>query len=270
MGNCFVVCGNALLDSLMKGYLGNSMKIIASDYDGTLNHNGIDDKKREAIVRWRKAGNLFGIVSGRGIKSLLEVIENKDFEYDFLIANNGAVILDKDLNVLYETRLEGEIAVALVKDLISWGCPFANIDKAEPVMVQAKEKRNDSDFTLEDMPENIEYFNQVSTWLETLEETVEIVKKVNQKYSGVLTPLQNGTCIDIVPLGVNKANGIYSLLEVVGGKYEDVITVGDNINDGAMIKEFRSYAMENGVDYIKELADYTTLGITELIEKELN
>ena len=34
------------------------MKIIASDYDGTLNHGGIDDKKREAIKKWRDAGNV--------------------------------------------------------------------------------------------------------------------------------------------------------------------------------------------------------------------
>ena len=83
------------------------MKIIATDYDGTLNHNGITDEKRKAISKWRKSGNLFGAVSGRGIKSLLEVIQDKIFEYDFLIANNGAIIFDKDLNVLTETRCDG-------------------------------------------------------------------------------------------------------------------------------------------------------------------
>ena len=109
------------------------MKIIATDYDGTLNHNGIDDKKRSAIMEWRRAGNLFGVVSGRGIKSLLEVIEGKDFEYDFLIANNGAIIFDKELNVLAETRCDGACAVPLITDLFSWGCTFANIDKDIPV-----------------------------------------------------------------------------------------------------------------------------------------
>ena len=37
-----------------------------------------------------------------------------------------------------------------------------------------------------------------------------------------------------------------------------------------MIKEFRSYAMDSGVDEIKELADYTTPGVAELIERELD
>ena len=70
-------------------------------------------------------------------------------------------------------------------------------------------------------------------------------------------------------MGVNKATGIYSLLEIVGGTYQDVIAVGDNINDTHMIAEFRSYAMENAVDSIKSLADEITPGITELIEREI-
>jgi hydroxymethylpyrimidine pyrophosphatase-like HAD family hydrolase len=68
---------------------------------------------------------------------------------------------------------------------------------------------------------------------------------------------------------MDKAKGIYRLIDLLGAKYEDVISVGDNINDKDMIKEFRSYAMENAVPLIKELADYETSGITELIEREL-
>lgn len=245
------------------------MKIIATDYDGTLNHNGIDDKKRLAIKEWRSAGNLFGVVSGRGIKSLLEVIEDKDFEYDFLIANNGAIIFDKELNILAETRCDGSYAVPLIADLFEWGCTYANIDKDVALPVRSDEKEcEEGECTLEVLPA-ITYFNQISTWLNTVEEAAVVVKKINGKYKNVLNPLQNGTCIDIVPASVNKARGIYALLDVVGGKYEDVIAVGDNINDTHMIAEFRSYAMANGVDSIKALANEITESITDLIYKEL-
>jgi hydroxymethylpyrimidine pyrophosphatase-like HAD family hydrolase len=124
------------------------------------------------------------------------------------------------------------------------------------------------EYTLGDLPD-ITYFNQMNTMLETEEEAERIVLKIEEKYKNILTPLQNGECIDIVPFGVNKANGIYELLKVIGCEYDDVITVGDNINDTHMIKEFRSYAMESGVDYIKSIANYITTGITELIETEL-
>lgn len=245
------------------------MKIIATDYDGTLNHNGITDEKRAAISEWRRAGNLFGVISGRGIKSLLEVIEGKDFEYDFLVANNGAIIFDNELNILSETRCDGAIAKPLITDLFNWNCPFANIDKDEPIMIRSKaEDCKDGECVLEDLPE-VTYFNQISTWLGDKDKASAVVDKINEKYGDVLNPLQNGDCIDIVPVSVNKARGIYALLDVLGGKYEDVISVGDNINDTHMIAEFRSYAMANGVDSIKALANEITEGITELIYKEL-
>lgn len=246
------------------------MKIIATDYDGTLNHNGIDKAKQNAISKWRKAGNLFGVVSGRGVRSLLDCIEDKDFEFDFLIANNGAVICDENINTIKEYRCDGAVAKPFIEDLFSWECPFANIDKDAPIMVRAEGEECDEDeIRIEQLPE-ITYFNQISTMLPTVEEAAEVVLKIRKKYSNVLNPLQNGTCIDIVPTGIDKAKGIYGLLEVVGGSYEDVIAVGDNINDEAMIAAFRSYAMANGVQLIKDLADDITEGITELIEKEMD
>ena len=37
------------------------MKIIGSDYDGTLNYGGIDENKISAIKKWRDAGNIFAL-----------------------------------------------------------------------------------------------------------------------------------------------------------------------------------------------------------------
>lgn len=247
------------------------MKIIASDYDGTLNHNGINDKKRKAISEWRKKGNLFGIVSGRGYESLVDVIKDKNFEYDFLLCCNGAVVCDKNGMVLKESKCDGSNAKPFINDLFSWGCPFAAIEKDIPVRIRASQEECDEvecNYTYDDMPE-ILYFNQISTILESDEEASKIVDKINSKYNKTFNPLQNGRCIDIVPVGMDKAQGIYSLLELVGGQYSDVIAVGDNINDKAMIAEFRSYAMENGVESIKALADYIITDITELIEREV-
>ena len=245
------------------------MKIIASDYDGTFNHNGIDDNKRNAVSRWRKAGNLFGIISGRGYPSLKDVVDRKPFEYDFLICNNGAVIFDDKEKMIYENRCDGSYAKPLITDMFEWGCPMANIDKDIPVLVKPSNiEVEEGEYTLETLP-GITYFNQISTYLDSTDEATAVVKKIESKYSGVLTPLQNGNCIDIVPQGVNKAQGIYSLLEIVGAEYDDVIAVGDNINDTHMIAEFRSYAMKNAVDSIKDLADYIVSDITEIFEKEI-
>lgn len=246
------------------------MKIIASDYDGTFNHNGIDENKRISVARWRKAGNLFGIISGRGYPSLKEVVDSNPFEYDFLICNNGAVIYDHDEKIVFETRCNGSYAKPLIKNMFKWGCPAANIDRDIPFKVinDNVDSAKKGEYTFETMPE-ITFFNQISTYLDTVDNTTEVVNKIEAKYSDILTPLQNGTCIDIVPKGVTKAQGIYSLLKIVGATYDDVIAVGDNINDTHMITEFRSYAMENAVESIKALADYIVSDVTDIINTEM-
>ncbi len=246
------------------------MKIIASDYDGTLNHGGIDDKKKNAIERWRSAGNIFALISGRGPDDVIKIHKEKRFGCDYLIANNGAIILETNGKRVSDIRCNGSIASDLIALLFESGCPWANVQTDFSCRVYAENKPNleKGEYTVSDMPE-IPYFNQISTQLPDYESAEKVTKIVNDKFGNILNPLQNGVCIDIVRYDIDKAKGIYLLLDILGADYEDVIAVGDNINDRAMIEEFRSYAMANGVELIKELADYVTDGITELIENEM-
>ena len=246
------------------------MKIIASDYDGTLNHGGIDDKKRNAIKEWREKGNKFGIVSGRMPDDLLKIYKKDELDLDFLLACNGAVILTTDGKILKEDRIDGDILKPFLDFLFSMGADWATIQSDRSYIIDENDNdRLPDEFTRKTLP-NLKYFIQVSTILEDDEEAEEVTNAVREKFGDKLNPLQNGRCIDIVSSRINKAKGLYDYLELVGGKYEDMITVGDNINDTHMIKEFRSYAMANGVQSIKDIADYVTEGITELIEKEMN
>ena len=41
------------------------------------------------------------------------------------------------------------------------------------------------------------------------------------------------------------------------------------MNDLDMLREFKSYAMENGVEEAKQAATYLTSDVTELIKKEM-
>ena len=251
------------------------MKILGSDFDGTLTQNGITDAKIAAIEKWRKAGHKFGIVSGRGgnfQKWLCE--EFPKLKVDFFAACNGGYITDCSGNVFFDARCNSVSAVKLAADLLSLGSELVHVNGAEYVCV-LKSFEDRPTWVLEEdvcLLENFKgaaYFNQVSAQMPFAEDSPAVVEKINNKYSKWVVALQNGRCIDIVPLGVNKASGMYQVMKFFGGSYDDVITVGDNINDIDMIKEFRSYAMENGVDAVKELAYATVSDITELLEKEI-
>ena len=246
------------------------MKIIGSDFDGTLNHKGIDDIKREAIHTWRAAGNVFAVVSGRGVDDLIEIYKRHSFECDYFVGYNGPVIAKPDGTIVFSAECDGSIVPELVRHLLKEGCLDVFVGTEHPFEVCSNSVARDEDgeIILNDIPK-VETFNQVSTSCVDRNAAEAITASAREKFGDVLNPLQNGTCIDIVRKDINKAQGLYRLMEILGAKYEDIIAVGDNVNDKDMIAEFRSYAMENAVEQIKAIADYITPGVTELIEKEL-
>ena len=83
------------------------MIIIASDFDGTLNHHGISDGDKKAIKKFREAGNKFGIVTGRDLEMATWVIydlEKVGLEVDFVICCTGGVIKDGDGKIIYSKK----------------------------------------------------------------------------------------------------------------------------------------------------------------------
>ncbi|MGM9681817.1 MAG: HAD-IIB family hydrolase [Eubacteriales bacterium] len=247
------------------------MKILCSDYDGTFNYHGVDDRKREAVQRWRKAGNLFGFVTGRGIDTIAQIIRHDRVDCDFAVANNGAVIGRADGSVLTDRRCDSSVIGELVTEMFALGCPNACFSSSVRCVVHKNppDKPSEEDHDLLWATENLPYFTQVSTVLPTEEKSRMVTAALTEKFSQWVNPLQNGICIDIVPAGVDKAEGIRTLASLMGISQQDVITVGDNINDTAMIAAFRSYAVKNAVPSILALADDVCADIVELIDREI-
>ena len=79
--------------------------------------------------------------------------------------------------------------------------------------------------------------------------------------------------LEVLPAGVDKASSIERLLQFTGLRWEQVIACGDAYNDISMIRfAGLGVAMENGLDPVKEAADYVTLsndddGVAAVVEK---
>ena len=251
------------------------MRILGSDFDGTLTHR-LGEETFAAIRAWREAGNKFGIVSGRGTSFFFELKKKyPDLEMDFFVGYNGTAILDGNGTLLYEKRYTEVSSEKLVEDLLDWDCPcaFYSGDRFFCVVRDREDIPDWIDKTDGRFPDDLPvlpYFVQISTLCpEGESKAAEVVEKIREAYGNTLNPLQNGICIDIVPPGINKTTGLLRVAEHFGVTAEDVIAVGDNINDTDMIRDFYSYAMERGVDSIKKLVDATTETVAELIWKEL-
>lgn len=73
--------------------------------------------------------------------------------------------------------------------------------------------------------------------------------------------------------GCNKGDGLLHLAKSLGIKREEVMGCGDADNDRELLEcSGFSVAMENGIDEIKEIADYITVtneknGVAKAMEK---
>ena len=252
------------------------MKIIGSDYDGTLTHK-LGTATFEAISAWRRAGNLFGIVSGRPISFREDVLkEHPALELDFFVGYNGAVISDGEGNVIFEKRCTEVSATELTKHLLELGCPFVHVNSDEYYCVVDKEENRPSwvdphDIITSDQLPMLSYFHQISTQFPNNEEAAKrVTAALKEAYGGLLNPLQNATCIDIPHATINKTQGLLRVAEHFGAGSHDLIAVGDNINDTDMIRDLYSYAMATGVESVKSLADRITESVAALIKRELS
>lgn len=245
------------------------MKLIGSDYDGTLNHGGIDEEKLCAIRCWRAAGNIFGVVSGRGPDFLAELQEKLGDQFDFYASCNGGVAVDAKGNPLFDYRCEGVNARAFVADLLAWGAPFAYVNYDDVcIRVGDKNTTDEIEYLVEDMPD-LPYFHKMAVFLPGPIEAGALVDQVREKYGDKVNPLQNWWCVDIAPYGVDKAAGLRRLAAYFGVAEEGIIAVGDNLNDAAMVGAFRGYAMAQGSEELKAIATFVTDSVTDLIIKEL-
>ena len=94
-------------------------------------------------------------------------------------------------------------------------------------------------------------------------QVAEVLRKNFGKY---MNPMQNGRCIDISPVGVDKATGIAKLAEYLEIPFENIWTAGDNFNDMPMIEKYHGCAMAGGVEELKDISEYVCENVSDVIK----
>jgi len=223
-------------------------RLIASDYDGTLYRNGqISKKDRDAIHNWQQAGGLFGIVTGRDITFPQHMVSN-GITCDFFILYNGALLMDKDCNILRGSKMPYEMYIAL-RDV------FASYAATLPP---------DTIF-FENDKEDGEDFYQYNARFPTHESAAAFAEKLNRQFHGQINALVNGLYINVVKYGESKANGVKHALAAFGLPEDAAAVVGDDLNDIDMIVTLDGWAMASGRPEVVAKARRTCESIADLI-----
>lgn len=250
------------------------MKILASDFDGTLYRNGtISSEEKIAVSKWRSEGNLFGVVTGRNYASLREDLDKFDLEYDFIISTNGALIRDGKGAVLKSFESDRSISRELVafieKNNATWA-EMMYLDSCHRRLI--KRRTPDSELIVNwEILDESSTFHQISFTLFGIDKAKKLSAEINEKYFGRLSAYclinddKKTANIDVVKFGVSKAHALEEYAALKGVKRENVITVGDNYNDLPMIQAFSGYIMDSAADEIKALAPKTCKDLCQLM-----
>lgn len=213
-------------------------RLIATDYDGTLCQGGeVGAETLEAIARWRAAGHLFGVATGRSFPSILDELAAKGVPYDFLVCLNGAEIYDGENALCHQVVMETEAVASVLPSLLAGvelgAVTNGRLEEAIPKALAAAfwtpfvEAGGVAQVSLR-------YHDEAAT-----EQMIQTLMASDGRF----TPFRNGRWINMVAAGISKEYGIDLVRRMQQVDLAQVYAVGDNFNDEGMLRRFGGYAI---------------------------
>lgn len=210
---------------------------LATDYDGTIAHDGtVDDPTLAALRRLRDSGRRLILVTGRELDDLFSTFAHCDL-FDRIVAENGAL--------LYDPATKSTRAIApppppqLLAELAARRVPVS-VGRSIVATVEPHEHA-----------------------------VLSAIHALGLEWHVIF----NKGSVMALPAGVTKATGLVPALNELGVPPERVVGVGDAENDHAFLRLCGlSVAVANALEAVKAAADLVTTGargagVTELIDR---
>lgn len=253
------------------------MKIFASDYDGTLRVGpDVSEDNKKKIQEWRDAGNLFVMVTGRSMESILSEIERNRLTCDYIIGNNGGVIYDQTGKRLKETVMDFDRALEVLAFIKTVPCfSYVINDGFHRAKVVVDATRPDRKYgmikatkTVEEVLANRKIAQFVLS-LNDMQLAKQTAKIINERYQDAVRAYVNVDCIDVVPSTISKAEGIHFLKERCGIAHEDIYVIGDSYNDLPMIEAYHGFTLNHAEQSIQKQASASFESVASAIDSLL-
>lgn len=213
---------------------------LATDYDGTLAHDGIVSPDTIACLeKLRNSGRKLVLVSGRLLDDLLRVFPRQDL-FDWIVGENGALLYSPQT---HESRLLAEpVPLGFVDALRARGVD--NVGAGQSI---------------------------VGTWHPHECTVLEVLRDLGLDRQIIF----NKGAVMVLPTGINKASGLLAALNEMEISVHNVVAIGDAENDLPMLGLCEcGVAVSNALDSVKVKADMVTdadhgAGVAELIDELL-
>jgi hydroxymethylpyrimidine pyrophosphatase-like HAD family hydrolase len=199
---------------------------LATDYDGTLAHDGrVDDATLAALRRVRKSGRRLVLVTGRELEDLGRVFPALDV-FDRVVAENGAVLH-------HPATRDGRTLA----------------DPLPPAFAAALRARG------------VRPLSAGRVIVATREPHGEVVREVLAALGLEAEVSLNKGAVMVLPRGVTKGSGVAAALAELGVDPDDAVAIGDAENDIPVFEACGcGVAVASALPAVKECADRVTRG----------
>ena len=270
-------------------------KLVAIDLDGTmLNQYGIvTQKTKNSIKKAQENGIEIMIASGRPIDSVKTISKEIGSE-NYFISGNGSIIYDiKKDEIIYENVLKKQKALEIIK-ICEENSIFYNVYTEKEIIAKNLQYN-----VLYYHKENLTKSEEDKTHVNIVEDIYDYIEKTDSKvlkvmicdkhqtiFNAIMRKLKEVDDIEVLEVShmsrkiirqgteeipieyfyteisaknVDKWTALEFLKEKLQISSEEIVAIGDNVNDKKMIeKSGYGIAMGQSAPQIKEIADYIT------------
>nr|WP_102262976.1 Cof-type HAD-IIB family hydrolase [Mesobacillus jeotgali] len=237
------------------------IKLIALDMDGTLldERHEVSEENRLAIKEAEKRGVRVVLSTGRSLKTARDYVISLELS-SYLVTINGGEIWGPNGELVQRSIVDTEH--------VQW---MYELSQKHQTGFWATSSEN---VWRNDMPEDLfsQEWIKFGFHIEADEIRESVLKELKEKG---LFEISNSSLknIEVNALGINKARGLQKVCDLLEISMENVMAVGDSLNDIAMITEAGlGVAMGNAQETVKEAADDITgtnreSGVAQAIQK---
>lgn len=220
--------------------------------DGTLldENSKISNKTIKTILTAQNKGIEFVIATGRTIKSGYSFIRKKEIKYPF-IELNGARLFDHKGNVQFTRQIDRDDLDFLFKIINDYKL-------SHKIFTQ---KGNFSKINIKNLrllkDPNIQVLKILINYPKNPKLLKQIKINIKKESQNLIVTSSGSSNLEINHSNAHKGQAVADLMKLRGYKSNEVITIGDNINDLTMLNlTEHSYAVKNAHIRAKKIATY--------------
>lgn len=268
------------------------IKLIASDMDGTLLNDKMEvsDENAQAIREAQAAGIEFMVATGRGVTEAKPLLAAQNLKPAF-ITLNGAMVFDEAGKLVVTIPIADDLNDYIVKTLQKDNIYFEVVTNKGVFSDSRVERIQNVADLLVDLNPDTTYklavalaaarlelmnINYVDNYQELLDDpTIQIMKFIaftGERYDILKAPAKtfeatgklsvtssSANNIEVNNIKAQKGYAVEAYAKQRGITMDEVMTIGDNLNDASMIKMAKyGVAMGNAIPEITALAWDTT------------